>query len=271
MKNILNAPFLLDFCRTAANMYRSGWNECNSGNISYLLYEDEVKEYLDLSQVKRTIPCSFCAKELAGMYFLVTGSGKYFMNMSLDPEADLGILRISETGKEAELLWGFREGCRPTSEFPAHMMSHAARLKADPENRVVLHAHPTHVMAMSFVHELNDRAFTRSLWKSCTEGIGTFEEGVGVLPWMVCGTDAIGEATARKIQEFRCVIWAMHGIYASGRNLDDTFGMIETVEKAAQIYLLTASLPRVNTITDEQLRDVATQWKKNYRKDFLNL
>ena len=45
----------------------------------------------------------------------------------------------------------------------------------------------------------------------------------------------------------------------------------ETVEKAAQIYLLTASLPRVNTITDEQLRDVATQWKKNYRKDFLNL
>jgi len=29
--------------------------------------------------------------------------------------------------------------------------------------------------------------------------------------------------------------------------MDEAFGLIETVEKAAQIYMLTARLPRVNT------------------------
>ncbi len=74
------------------------------------------------------------------------------------------------------------------------------------------------------------------------------------LPWMLCGTNAIGEATARKMVDFRLVVWAMHGIYGAGRTMDEAFGLIETVEKAAQIYMLTAGLPRMNTITDEQLR-----------------
>ena len=61
----------------------------------------------------------------------------------------------------------------------------------------------------------------------------------------------------------------MHGIYSAGRTLDETFGLIETVEKAAQLYMLIAHLPRVNTITDEQLRALAEHCKLDYRKDFL--
>ena len=52
--------------------------------------------------------------------------------------------------------------------------------------------------------------------------------------------------------------------------LDETFGLIETVEKAAQLYMLIAHLPRVNTITDEQLRALAEHCRVDYRKDFLN-
>lgn len=271
MKDILTAPFIRALCKTTGNMYRLGWDESNAGNISLLLDEDELKEYININSVLRTADSGFCAKELAGKYFLVTAGGSYFMNVADDPERNAGILRIAQDGRTVEILWGFRDGGRYTSELAAHMMSHVARLSVDPENRVVLHSHPTNVQAMTFVHELNDRAFTRTLWKMCTESIGTFEDGVGVLPWMVCGTNTIGEATAEKMKEFRIVVWAMHGIYAAGRNLDDTFGLIETVEKAAQIYMLTAHLPQKNEITDENLRDQAIQWKKNYRKDFLDL
>ena len=88
---------------------------------------------------------------------------------------------------------------------------------------------------------------------------------------MLCGTNAIGVATAKKMEEFRLVIWAMHGIYGAGRTMDETFGLIETVEKAAQIYMLTAHLPRVNTIKDEDMVKLVELFGLSYRKDFLNL
>ena len=42
MKDILTAPFVKEMCDTTANMYRLGWDERNGGNISYMLYENEV-------------------------------------------------------------------------------------------------------------------------------------------------------------------------------------------------------------------------------------
>ena len=105
----------------------------------------------------------------------------------------------------------------------------------------------------------------------CTECIVVFPDGVGILPWMLCGTNEIGKATAEKMKEFRLVIWGMHGIYGAGKNLDETFGLIETVEKAAQIYMLTAHLPRINTIKDKEMKELAEFFGVKYRKDFLNL
>ncbi len=278
MKNILTAPFLKEMCKTASNMYRLGWDERNGGNISYLLKEEEVKEYLDLNKVIRTIPLmgvnevDFDASPLEGKIFIVTGTGKYFKNVEDDPETNLGIVRIGKKGKEVELLWGFADGGRPTSEFPAHMMSHIARLSVDPENRVVMHSHPTNTLAMNFVHELDEKKFTHTLWEMCTECIVVFPDGVGVLPWMLCGTTEIGVATAAKMKEFRLVVWAMHGIYGAGKTLDETFGLIETVEKAAQVYMLTAHLPRINTIKDEDMIKLLELFGvRNYRKDFLDI
>ncbi len=270
MEDIFNASFVTMIGKTAANMYRLGYDERNSGNISVLLDESDVAQYLDIRLVKREIPIGFDAKELAGRILIVTASGSYFKNIAQTPAEDLGIIRISSDGKTAELLWGLNGGGKPTSEFPAHIMSHISRLSADPNNRVILHCHPTNLLAMTFVHELSEKKFTHTLWQMCTESIMIFPDGIGLLPWMVCGTNEIGEATAEKMKEFRLVVWAMHGIYGSGRSLDEAFGLIETAEKAAQIYMLTAHLPRVNTITDEQLKALAAHLKLNYRKDFFD-
>jgi len=258
-------------------MYRLGWDERNGGNISCLLDEKEVAEYLDLKQVKREIPfmgvekAAFDAAPLAGKIFIVTGTGKYFKNVEGDPENNLGIVRINGKGTAAELLWGYNDGGRFTSEFPAHMLSHMSRLKADHENRVVMHCHPTNLLAMTYVHELDEKKFTHTLWEMITECIVVFPDGVGVLPWMLCGTDEIGIATAEKLKEFRLVVWAQHGLYGVGRTMDEAFGLIETVEKAAQVYMLTARLPRLNTIKDEDMLKLAELFKVKCRKDFLNI
>ena len=271
MKDILTVPFVTEMKRTTANMYRLGWDERNGGNISYMLSENEVYEYLDSGNIIREIPIGFNAKPLAGKIFIVTGTGKYFKNVEYAPEENLGIIRISRSGDTAELLWGYSDGGRPTSELPAHLMSHMARLESDGENRVVIHSHPTNTLAMNYVHELSDKAFTHTLWQMCTECIVVFPDGIGVLPWMLCGTNEIGKATAQKMREYRLVVWGMHGIYGSGRTLDEAFGLIETVEKAAQIYMLTAHLERVNTITDDQLITLAKAFGVDYREDFLDI
>mgnify|MGYP004638326597 FL=1 len=271
MKDILTSPFVRQMCDTTANMYRLGWDERNGGNISYLLDENEVAEYLDLNHVIRTIPTGFKAPELIGKIFIVTGTGKYFKNVEKDPENNLGIIRIAKDGTTAELLWGYSDGGKFTSELPAHLMSHRARLKVDPENRVVMHSHPTNTLAMNYVHPLDEKKITHTLWEMCTECIVVFPDGVGVLPWMLCGTNEIGEATAEKMKEFRLVIWGMHGIYGAGKTMDETFGLIETVEKAAQIYMLTCNMPRVNTIKDSEMQQLAEYFGVDYRKDFLNL
>ena len=52
------------------------------------------------------------------------------------------------------------------------------------------------------------------------ESIVVFPEGIGVIPYMTPGTNAIGEATAAKMAEFRAVIWPHHGLFAL---LGDTF------------------------------------------------
>ena len=218
MKDILTAPFMIEMIRTASNMYDHGWDERNGGNISLLVEEDEVRKYLDTDTVLRVIPTGFTAPELEGRYCLVTGTGKYFKNVQYDPEVNLGLVRLAEGGRTAELLWGFSDGGTFTSEFPAHMMSHVSRLKIDPLNRVIMHCHPADLLAMTYVHTLDEKEFTRTLWQMCTECIVVFPDGVNVLPWMVCGTNEIGEATAEKMNTARLVVWAQHGVYGAGKD-----------------------------------------------------
>lgn len=270
MKNILTAPFLTEITRLCSNMYRLGWDERNSGNISLLLSEEELAEYLDLSSVIRTIPTGFDASALAGRCLLVTATGSYFKNMEFDPERNLGIIRICHDGTHAHLLWGFAGGKAFTSELPTHLMSHVQRLQADPNHRVVLHAHPANLLAMTFVHTLDPREFTRTLWQMCTECIMIFPDGVGVLPWMLCGTEAIGRATAEEMKTARLVVWAQHGIYAAGCSLDEAFGLVETAEKGAEVYLKIAHLPILQTITDPQLRQIAQHLHLQVRDGYLD-
>ena len=270
MKDILTAPFMVEMIRTTTNMYAHGWDERNGGNISLLLDGSEVAEYLDTDAVLRTIPTGFSAPELEGKYFLVTGTGKYFKNVQYAPEVNLGLVRLTDGGRTAELLWGYADGGQFTSEFPAHMMSHVARLKVDPMNRVVMHCHPANLLAMTYVHTLDEREFTRTLWQMCTECIVVFPDGVNVLPWMLCGTNEIGEATAEKMLTARLVVWSLHGIYCAGKDLDETFGLIETAEKAAEIYMKIAHLPRVNTITDDMMHQLEERFGVKGREGYLD-
>ncbi|MDT2810310.1 rhamnulose-1-phosphate aldolase [Enterococcus asini] len=268
--DILAAPFVQEMMNTTANLYRLGWDERNGGNISYLLDEEDVKPFLDLDKVIREIPMIFDASKLAGRYFIVTGSGKYFKNVINAPAENLGIVRVAENGKSLDLLWGLENDAVPTSELPSHFMSHIARLEVDPENRIIMHNHASHLLAMTFTHEMDEKAFTRTLWQMCTECLVVFPEGVSLLPWMVPGTNEIGEATAAKMKETRLVMWPQHGVYGAGKDMDEVFGLIETAEKAAQVYTYVCAQGGVKqTISDADLWRLADAFGLTPREGYL--
>lgn len=271
-KDILKAPFLQEMTKTTANLYRLGWDERNGGNISYLLEEEEVATYLNINDIKRTVPMIFDGSALAGKYFIVTGSGKYFKNVIDNPAENLGIIRITEDGRSLDILWGLEDGGVPTSELPSHLMSHIERLKVDPDHRVIMHCHATNLIGMTFTHSLDENAFTKTLWQMCTECIVVFPEGIGIIPWMVPGTDSIGEATSEKMKDVRSVIWPHHGVFGAGTTMDETFGLIETAEKAAEVYTIVCAQGGVKqTITDQQLQDLADAFNVVPKQGILNL
>lgn len=270
MKDFKESSVITELGDITSNMYRMGWNERNGGNISWILEEDDIRDYINPENVLRKFKLDFDASELKGRILLVTGTGKYFKNIQKTPEENVGIMKIAEDGKTLELLWGYELGARPTSELPTHLMNHIARLQVDPNHRIVMHCHPVNTIAMTFIHEQDDREFTLSLWGTCTECVLVFYDGVGIVPWMPAGTNAIAEATAEKLKDRRIVVWGQHGIFGTGRDLDEAFGLIETVEKAAEIYMKTAPLPKVNSLPKEQLLNVARVYGVTPRAGYLD-
>lgn len=96
-----------------------------------------------------------CAQDLGGAFFLSTGSGKFMRNVLDNPETNIAVLQINDAGDSYRIVWGLCDGANPTSEFPTHFMNHAVRYRAtngtDAECRVIYHAHPTNVIAMSAI------------------------------------------------------------------------------------------------------------------------
>ena len=56
-----------------------------------MLDKKDVAEYLNLDRVIRTIPTGFDATALIGKIFIVTETGKYFKNVTDEPENDLAL------------------------------------------------------------------------------------------------------------------------------------------------------------------------------------
>ena len=159
-----------------------------------------------------------------------------------------------------DILWGLENGVgRPTSELPAHLLCHAARLKSNPDNRLVMHTHPTYLNAMTTIADLDEETFTKTLWSLNSECILVFPDGIGMLPWMICGEGPIGPATAKKMEQYRIVVWPYHGILSAGNSFDEAIGIIETVDKNAHVYVAVNGQPK-QRISDAELAQLAAHF-----------
>jgi len=119
----LDAEFVQGFIRMANDGWEQGWHERNGGNLSYRVKPEEVEAVRENFQEKEWQPIGTTVPNLAGEYFLVTGSGKYFRNVILKPEDSICMIELDEKGENYRIVWGLVNGGRPTSELPSHLMN----------------------------------------------------------------------------------------------------------------------------------------------------
>ena len=88
---------------------------------------------------------------------------------------------------------------------------------------------------------------------------------------MTPGTNQIGQATAAKMAEFQAVLWPHHSLFASGNTLDETYGLVEVIEKAAMIYSqIGAQGGQIKQeITDKELQEIADYFGMRPHEGFL--
>ncbi len=254
---VLDAPFVKGFIRMQDDGWNQGWHERNGGNLSYRIRSEEIASVKEELHPAEWRPIGTEVPKLAGEYFLVTGSGKFFRNATITPEDCFAIIEIDGEGENYRICWGLVNGGRPTSELPAHLMNHEAKLIANGgQHRVIYHAHTPNIIALTFVLPLTDEAFTREIWEIMTECPVIFPEGIGVLPWMVPGGREIAVATSKLMSKYDIVIWAHHGTFCSGPDFDVTFGLMHTVEKAAEILVKVFSMTQQKrqTMTVDDLK-----------------
>jgi len=271
--SLLNSWFVQGMVKATSDMWLKGWDERNGGNVSLRLLDEDIVGYADQFIPLEPRPIGESIPALAGQHYLVTGSGKFFRNVQLDPEENLCILRVSEDGNNYQILWGCRGGGVPTSEISAHLKSHEVRQRVtDGAARVIMHCHATNLIALTFVLPTNSAAVTRALWEGSTECLVVFPEGVGLLPWIVPGTTEIGAATAVSMEKHPLTLWPFHGVFGTGNTLDEAFGLIDTAEKSAEILVKVLSMGGLKqTMSTQNLLDLAARFQVTPLQDAIDL
>ena len=159
----LDAEFVKGFIRMANDGWEQGWHERNGGNLSYRVKPEEVESVKEDFDPKEWQPIGTTVPDLAGEYFLVTGSGKYFRNVIIKPEDSICMIELDEKGENYRIVWGLVNGGRPTSELPSHLMNLEVKKLQNPDYRVcIMHIQPTLLLSHLFF-----RLKIRSLQENC--------------------------------------------------------------------------------------------------------
>ncbi|MDR1689958.1 MAG: rhamnulose-1-phosphate aldolase [Clostridiales bacterium] len=263
---ILKAEFVAEFLRLCGDGFRMGWHEYNGGNLSYRIKPEEARALKDtLLSYGEWFDIGADVPSLADEYFLITGTGSHFRNIELNPEDNIGIIEIDEDGEHYRVCWGLKKSGAPTSELPAHLLSHEAKKQStDGKNRVIYHCHTPNLMALTYVLPPDGKTFTKQLWQSLTECAVVFPKGLGFINWLLPGSTELAKETASVLRLRDAAIWAHHGLVTGAESFSGAFGIAHTIEKASAIAVKVISMGgKKQTITEENLKDLSDAFNLN--------
>lgn len=219
-------------------LWQRSWAEKNAGNISVDVTRLVTEKY-DLSRdplVLTKIPDPI----LADRHYIVKVMGARPRDIAENYEKNLLLICVARKLNGYYILWG-GTGPQPkaTSELISHLKIHALLRRSRRPQKAILHTHPTHLVALTHIRKYcSEGRLSRLLWSMHPELKITLPEGVGFTRYQCPGTEKLADATVAALKRHRVAVWEKHGCIAIGEDISNAFDLIDTVNKAATIFIM---------------------------------
>lgn len=235
-------------------------SEAGAGNISICIgWDVELRRRFPMTEhLELTSP----VPALAGRILLVTGSGRRLRQIGADPLAAVGALRIHSDGAGATLHTSPRRLFeRLTSELNSHLAVHNDQVEQrDVRFQAVVHAQPPHLTYLSHIPAYRDpTVLNQRVLRWEPELIVALAEGIGVLDFMVPGSDELMAANVAGLRTHQIVLWGKHGVMArSDLSVTRAVDRIDYAETGARYeYMDVVAGARGERLTGEELQRIA--------------
>jgi rhamnulose-1-phosphate aldolase len=221
---------------TSGYLWDKGWAERNAGNISHNLTEVWTSPVAYAPLVAYPgIPA-----EAEGLVLFITGTGKRLRELR-DPSRAGAVVRFEAAKGGYRILWGAGgdQKFQITSEAPSHLLLHLDMVRRGSAHRCVVHTHPLALIALSHHPQLgqDEALFTRSIWKMVPEVRAFVPRGVGIVPYMMPGSEELGKGTREALAKRDVALWSRHGATSAGVDALEAFDFLDVADKGARLLM----------------------------------
>src|SRR5512133_2477558 len=234
-------------------------SEGAAGNISVCMrWPVEVRTrfpVIEEIELPQSVP------ELAGVTFLVSGSGRRLREIIDEPTANIACIVVNEGGKTAKLHTSYyRRFEKVTSEFNSHLAVHYDQVCRTGTNfHAVIHAQPVHLTYLSHIPRYQDAQYLNThILRWQPETIINLPEGVGFIPFKLPGSPELMSGNVEALRKHRIVIWSKHGVMArSDVSVKRAADRVEYAETAAKYEYLNLSAGEIGEgLSGEEIRQI---------------
>ena len=155
--------------------------------------------------------------------------------------------RLSRFNATGQLI----SGDRPTKEMPLHLAFYDTRSTAG----AVVHLHSCHSVALSLLPGIDPDNFLPPLTPYAIMKLGK----VQLLPFLMPGDPAIGDAIRGLAGKRSAVMLASHGPVVAGKDIEAACNAIEELEDTARLALLTRGMEPIQ-MTPNQVQSVVKRF-----------
>lgn len=185
----------------------------------------------------------------AGNVSVRLGGDRFLMTPSGVPKSDVEPADLIVVDGRGAIVSAAR-GLRPTSEVPMHLCAYRRR----PDVGAVVHAHPVHAVALSIAGDDLSKQYV-------PEAIVVLGP-IAVTPYATPSTAENERVVDDVIAEHDAIVLRYHGSLTVGRDVDEAYLRLETLEHAAEVIALVRSLGGGPEIEASQVAKLVAQRAK---------
>ena len=229
----------------AGYLWQKGWAERNGGNIVINVTDQLNPQLVRLPQCDSPTPpiaIGMTLPYLKGCYFFCKGTNRRMRDLARWPMDNGSVIRILDDCAHYEIIAD--KPVMPTSELPSHLSVHNYLIGKGSPYKASLHTHPIELVAMTHHRPFLEKdVLTQILWSMIPETRAFCPKGLGIVPYLLPSSVALGEATLNTLNEgYDVVMWEKHGVFAVDTDIMAAFDQVDVLNKAAQIYMSARSM-----------------------------